>query len=99
MNRRLRLMPPKRTLAQRSGSAMKPIGLPVGSKILTPSCFPLPMPQQAADAWAAFHVSFRLDDLTRARRLLEQSLAVDAGYARSHALMGRTYQAAFVSQR
>lgn len=53
---------------------------------------------QAADAWTAFLVSFRLDDLTRARRLLEQSLAVDAGYARSHALMGRTYQAAFVNR-
>ncbi|HWE19602.1 MAG TPA: winged helix-turn-helix domain-containing protein [Hyphomicrobiaceae bacterium] len=53
---------------------------------------------QAADAWAAFHVSFRLDDLTRVRRLLERSLAVDANYARSHALMGRTYQAAFVNR-
>src|SRR5215475_3882671 len=44
MNRRLRLAVPKQTLAQRSGSAMKPIGLPVGSKIFTPSCWALPMP-------------------------------------------------------
>src|SRR5262249_60826256 len=45
MNRRLRLGPPKQRLAQRSGSEMKAIGLPVGSKILTPSCWALPMPQ------------------------------------------------------
>src|SRR5262249_27249522 len=53
---------------------------------------------QAAEAWAVFHVSFRLDDLARTRRLLEQSLTVDADYARSHALMGRVHQAAFVNR-
>src|SRR6266508_5973884 len=37
MNRRLRLTPPKQTLAARSGSATKPIGLPAGLNTLTPS--------------------------------------------------------------
>ena len=45
MNRRLRLRPPKQRLAQRSGSAMRPIGLPSGAKIITPSRSAEPMPQ------------------------------------------------------
>src|SRR5262249_45264045 len=48
MNSRLRLGPPKQRLAQRSGSAMKPIGLPAASEIWPPSgCgFPMPQPHQ-----------------------------------------------------
>src|SRR3954454_24924175 len=45
MNSRLRLRPPKHRLAQRSGSAMKPIGLPSGLNTLTPSSSARPMPQ------------------------------------------------------
>src|SRR5262245_24703440 len=45
MNSRLRLRPPKQTLAQRSGSAIKPIGLPSGLNTLTPSRSAWPMPQ------------------------------------------------------
>ena len=37
MNSRLRLTPPKQRLAQRSGNAMKPMGLPVELKIFDPS--------------------------------------------------------------
>jgi hypothetical protein len=37
MNRRFRFTPPKHTLAQRSGSRMRPISLPSGAKIATPS--------------------------------------------------------------
>jgi hypothetical protein len=44
MNRRLRFTPPKQTLADRAGKAMKPIGLPSGLKILTPSCLSLTTP-------------------------------------------------------
>src|SRR5262245_19331774 len=47
MNSRLRLRPPKQTLAQRSGSAIKPIGLPSGLNTLTPSRSALPMPRAA----------------------------------------------------
>jgi hypothetical protein len=45
MNSRLRLTPPKQRLAERSGKAMKPMGLPVELKIFTPSSCALPMPQ------------------------------------------------------
>ena len=44
MNSRLRLRPPKQTLAARSGNAMKPIGWPAGLNTLTPSSAGL-MPQ------------------------------------------------------
>ena len=37
MNRRLRLVPPKHRLAQRSGGRMWPIGLPAGLNTITPS--------------------------------------------------------------
>src|SRR5215831_11432849 len=45
MNSRLRLTPPKQILAERSGSAMKPMGLPFASKIFTPYCCAVPIPQ------------------------------------------------------
>ncbi len=37
MNSRLRFTPPKQTLAQRSGSRMRPISLPSGANTATPS--------------------------------------------------------------
>ena len=37
MNKRLRFIPPKHTLAQRSGSEMWPSGSPSGEKMRTPS--------------------------------------------------------------
>jgi adenylate cyclase len=49
---------------------------------------------QAAEAFASFASSMRGDDIYEARRLLQQSLAIDANYARSYALLANTYDAA-----
>src|SRR5262249_12603791 len=48
---------------------------------------------QAAEAFASFASSLRAEDIYEARRLLQQSLAVDANYARSYALLANTYDA------
>jgi len=45
MNSRLRFRPPKQRLAQRSGSAMRPIMTPSGANTTTPSSSGSPMPQ------------------------------------------------------
>jgi adenylate cyclase len=51
---------------------------------------------QAAEAHASFATSFRAGDLYDARRLLRQSLSVDADYARSYALLASAHAAAWV---
>lgn len=45
INRRLRWSPPKHTLAQRSGQAIRPSSVPSGAKTTTPSNSAVPMPQ------------------------------------------------------
>jgi adenylate cyclase len=52
---------------------------------------------QAAEAMASFGSSLRAEDLYDARRLLRQSLAVDASYARSYASLANTHAAAWVN--
>ena len=47
---------------------------------------------QAADAFASFTSSFSVEDLYETRRLLQQSLAIDANYARSYAILAQTHQ-------
>src|SRR6516225_6674196 len=91
MNSRLRLTPPKQTLAERSGSAMKPMGLPVGSKIFTPSCSALPhapaAPQIAVDVAAeAVRSAARLggDEGAAVGELVVVDV-IDADHARRHA--------------
>jgi adenylate cyclase len=51
---------------------------------------------RAADTLSTFLSSFRVDVLRDARRLLEQSLALDASYARAHAALSETYLHAYV---
>src|SRR5262245_36585761 len=78
MNRRLRLRPPKARLAQRSGSAMKPIGLPSGLNTSTPSSSALP------HAPAAPQVAVHIDTeaIGRAIRLrCDQDALVDKANA------------------
>ena len=53
---------------------------------------------QAAEALAAFASSMRAEDIYEARRLLQQSLAIDANYARSYAVLANTHAATFVSR-
>jgi adenylate cyclase len=52
---------------------------------------------QAVEAHTSFSSSISVEDLYEARRLLHQSLAVDASYARAHALLASTYGAAWVN--
>ena len=52
---------------------------------------------QAVDAMASFDVSFSIEDLYEARRLLKHSLSIDASYARSYALLANTYDAAWAN--
>ena len=52
---------------------------------------------QAVEALASFHSSFSIEDLYETRRLLQQSLAIDANYARSYAVLANTYHAAWVN--
>jgi len=51
---------------------------------------------QAVDALASFNASLDKGDLYEARRLVQQSLAIDPTYARSYAILARTYDAAWV---
>ena len=53
---------------------------------------------QAAEALAAFASSMRAEDIFEARRLLQQSLTVDANYARSYVVLANTHAAAFVNR-
>ena len=52
---------------------------------------------QAAESQVSFSFSFSLEDLYEARRLLQQSLSVDAHYARSYALLSRTHAVAWMT--
>jgi adenylate cyclase len=52
---------------------------------------------QAGDSLASFNSSFSAEDLHEARRLLRRSLAIDANYASSYALLSNTYEAAWVN--
>jgi TolB-like protein len=53
---------------------------------------------QGAEAHAAFSSSLRAEHIYEARRLLQQSLAIDANYARSHAVLANTHAAVFVNR-
>jgi adenylate cyclase len=46
---------------------------------------------QALDTFNSFDMSLEVDDLYEVRRLLQRSLAIDPGFARSHAFMASTY--------
>jgi len=48
---------------------------------------------QGAEAFASFASSIRAEDIYEARRVLQQSLAIDANYARSYVLLANTYDA------
>jgi adenylate cyclase len=50
---------------------------------------------KAAEAGASYGSTLRVANLEEARRLLEQSLAIDPNYARSYAALSMTYVAAF----
>ena len=52
---------------------------------------------QGADTLASFLLSFSAEDLYETRRLLRQSLSIDASYARAYALLSRTYALAWLS--
>src|SRR5262245_35282459 len=51
---------------------------------------------QAADALASFNALFNKEELYKTRNLVQQSLAIDPNYARSYAVLARTYDAAFI---
>jgi adenylate cyclase len=51
---------------------------------------------QGTDAVAALLSTFTVEKLYEARRLLEQSLSIDANYARAHAELSRTYVIAWL---
>jgi adenylate cyclase len=53
---------------------------------------------QGAEALAAFASSMRAEDIYKARHLLEHSLAADANYARSYAVLAQTHAAVFVNR-
>jgi adenylate cyclase len=53
---------------------------------------------QGAEAQAAFASSMRAEDIYEARRLLQQSLGMDANYARSYALLALTHAAVFANR-
>jgi TolB-like protein/class 3 adenylate cyclase len=46
---------------------------------------------QAADAFSSFILTYQVEEIYQTRHLLQQSLALDASYARSRALLGWTY--------
>jgi adenylate cyclase len=48
---------------------------------------------QGAEAFARFASSMRAEDIYEAQRVLQQSLAIDASYARSYVLLANTYDA------
>ena len=50
---------------------------------------------QAAEAHASFASSMRAEDVYKARRLVQQSLAIDANYARSYVVLANTHAAVF----
>ena len=52
---------------------------------------------KAVDAYSSFHRSFAVDSLYEARRLLQQSLAIDPNHARSYALLANTYLTVWVN--
>jgi TolB-like protein len=52
---------------------------------------------QAAEAFAAFEASMRAERIYEARRFLQQSLARDANYARSYALLSSTHEAVYAN--
>jgi len=52
---------------------------------------------QASDTFDSLLLSFSAEDLYEARRLLRQSLSIDAGYARAYALLSRSYTFAWLS--
>ena len=52
---------------------------------------------QGADTLDSLLLSFSAEDLYEARRLLRQSLSIDAGYARAYALLSTSYTFAWLS--
>ena len=53
---------------------------------------------QADDAHTSYMSSFSVEDLYESRRLLHESLAIDANYAPSYALLAHTHEAGYTSQ-
>ena len=53
---------------------------------------------QGAEAQASFSSSMRAENIYEARRLVQQSLAIDANYARSYAVLANTHVAVFVNR-
>jgi adenylate cyclase len=53
---------------------------------------------QANEAFTSFATSFDVERIYETRRLLQQSLAVDPGYARSYALLANTHDAVYVNR-
>jgi adenylate cyclase len=52
---------------------------------------------RAADAWASFLSSWKIEDFTETRRRLEQSLSIDPKYARAYALLASTHRVAWLN--
>jgi adenylate cyclase len=50
---------------------------------------------RAADILASLHSSFKVEELYETRRLLQQSLSMDANYARAHAMLAYTYSVSY----
>jgi adenylate cyclase len=53
---------------------------------------------QAAEAFTSFATSFNVENVYEARRLLQQSLAIDPSYARSYALLANTHDAVYANR-
>jgi adenylate cyclase len=53
---------------------------------------------QAGEAFTSFATSFNVESIYEARRLLNQSLAIDPHYARSYALLANTHDAVYVNR-
>jgi len=50
---------------------------------------------QAAEAYVSFSITHNVANIEEARRLLQESLAIDPSYARSYAILSQTYVAAW----
>jgi adenylate cyclase len=53
---------------------------------------------QAAEAFTSFVTSINVEDIYKARRHLQSSLAIDPNYARSYALLANTHDATYVNR-
>ena len=53
---------------------------------------------QTADAFSSFTSSFDVQDIYKTRRLLQQSLSVEANYARAYGLLAHTHEVVWVNR-